>query len=122
MTDRPYTDSGLRALAARVHEVSARDSDHRVNNAIKRQWGEQLDIDQTDEAGDALITVLDRAANTSRWAVDLGNDGLEPHGRALDSGDGPRFRVHFAFAADMTDEDRADLIDQFAAFMTHGLT
>jgi hypothetical protein len=122
MTERPYTESGLRAVAARVHETSARDSDHRVSSAVKRQWGAQLDADQLDEAGDALITVLDRTADTSRWAVDLGNDGLKPHPSALDAGDGPRFRVHFAFAPDMSDDDRADIVGQFAAFMTHGLT
>ena len=122
MTSTPYTDNDLRTLATRVLEAAARDSDDRINSAVKRQWGAQLDIDQLDEAGDALISVLDRAANTARWAVDLGADGLKPHGRALDAGDGPRFRVHFAFAADMDDDDRADLIDQFAAFMTYGLT
>jgi hypothetical protein len=120
--ERPYTDADLRTLAVRVHEAAARDSDDRVNGAVKRKWGAQLDVDQLDEAGDELITVLDRAANTSRWAVNLGSDGLEPHGRALDAGDGPRFRVHFAFAKDMSDDDRNDLISQFAAFMVHGLT
>ncbi|MFM9635897.1 hypothetical protein [Streptomyces turgidiscabies] len=121
MTALPYTDADLRALASQVHEAAARDSDDRVNGAVKRKWGARLDIDQLDEAGDALITVLDRAANTSQWAINLGVDGLEPHGRALDAGEGPRFRVHFAFAADMSADGRADLIDQFAAFMVHGL-
>lgn len=121
-TTAPYTDADLRTLAVRVHEAAARDSDSLVNGAVKRKWGAQLDVDQLDEAGDELIGVLDKAANTSRWAVDLGADGLQPHPRALDGGDGPRFRVHFAFAADMDEDDRADLISQFAAFMTHGLT
>lgn len=120
MTDRPYTDTDLRALAARLHARAARDTDDRIRPAAKREWS-SLDADLIDEACDELVGLLDKTADLSRWSVDLGADGLQPDPRALDAGD-RRLRLHFAFAPDTTESDRADLIAQFAAFMTHGLT
>lgn len=144
MTDRPYTDDDLRTEAARQHATLTEDPDYMgVGEMMDGQfvryevvdpqhgglmpapgaprWNE-LSEDEFDEAQRKIHDLINGAAYTSEWAVDLGADGLEPHPSALDAGDGPRFRVHFAFAADMGEGDRADLIGQFAAFMTHGLT
>ncbi|MEH0417881.1 hypothetical protein [Streptomyces sp. B21-083] len=142
MTDQPYTDTDLRAEAARQHATLAEDPDF-------MGVGEQMEdasVESTDD-GDSSLTwtellvpqgagasheafgeaqrkihdLINGAADVSDWAVNLGADGLEPHGRAIDLGD-RRVRIHFAFAADMSDDDRADLISQLAAFVTHGLT
>ncbi len=104
MTDRPYTDDDLRTEAARLHARAARDTDGKIRQAVQRRWGSQLDVDQLDEAGDALVDVLDRAADTSRWAVDLGADGLTPaeHSITVDP-EQPRVRVLFAFAPEMSE-------------------
>lgn len=37
MTDRPYTDDDLRALAARLHANAARDADDRIRLAVQRK-------------------------------------------------------------------------------------
>lgn len=115
MTERPYTDAELRTLAVRVHESAARDSDSLVNGAVKRKWGAQLDVDQLDEAGDELIGVLDKAANTSRWAVDLGADGLVPDGHSITiGGTETAARIHFAFAPGLDDGQRAAIVHAIA--------
>lgn len=117
MTDRPYTDDDLRTVAARIHRAAARDTDDRINSAVKRQWAAQLDTDQLDEAGDALIDVLDGAADVSRWAVDLGADGLQPGARVIDIGwnDGRLdARLHIAYAADMDADEREQLVTDLA--------
>ncbi|MEV0556288.1 hypothetical protein AB0I27_22900 [Streptomyces sp. NPDC050597] len=108
MTDQPYTDADLRAVAARLHAGAARDADERIRPAVQRQWGADLDIDQIDEACDEVTSILDRTANTSEWAINLGADGLEPSSDVinLDNPHGPFVRLHFAFHPDMAEEAR----------------
>lgn len=141
MTDRPYTDDDLRTEAARQHYTATTDPDFMgigeqmdgspIESTCFDAAGErrapgltwdQLDGTQFGEVQRAIDDLLGKAADVSEWAINLGADGLEPSEHALDAGDGPRFRVHFGFAADMSDDDRNDLISQFAAFMVHGLT
>ena len=143
-TATPYTDEDLRHEAARQLLLSVEDPDfmgigERMDGTpipstvvdLEPETGEPLEMSRAwshlpredfDAAQRSIDELLTCAADTSDWAINLGADGLEPHGRALDAGDGPRFRVHFAFAKDMSDDDRNDLISQFAAFMIHGLT
>lgn len=113
MTDLPYTDDDLREVAARIHRAGARDTDDRVNAAVKRHWGAQLDIDALDEAGDEVLRLLDKAADVSEWAVNLGADGLEPLPEQLSAqtANGPWFRLHFAVRPDMPDDMRRALVE-----------
>ena len=130
MTDRPYTDGDLRAEAARQHKNATEDPEfsgigeqmegHKIPSRGDFQW-DQLGDHDFDTAMRAIDDLLSDAADVSEWAINLGADQLEPHAHALDLGD-RRVRVHFAFAPDMSDDDRNDLISQFAAFMTYGLT
>ncbi|MFE9921605.1 hypothetical protein ACFYQA_08480 [Streptomyces sp. NPDC005774] len=115
MSDSPYTDNDLRAEAARLHARAARDTDDRIRPAAKRKWA-QAAPEVIDEACDELVSLLDGAADTSEWAVNLGADRLEPTGHTVqlgvDPGDGdrPRVRLHFAFHPDMTDADRDSFV------------
>jgi hypothetical protein len=72
MTHLPYTDDDLRAEAARLHARAARDADDRIRPAVERKWGAQAAPEAIDEACDELVSLLDGAADVSRWAVDLG--------------------------------------------------
>jgi hypothetical protein len=139
VTDRPYTDADLRAEAAAQHAVLTDDPDFMgVGEGMQdsivastesdsggKTWAELLpyaaDGGKAYNDAQRKIHALIPGADVSEWAVNLGADGLTPDPRALDAGD-RRVRVHFAFAPDISDDDRADLIGQFAAFMTHGLT
>lgn len=138
MTDRPYTTDDLIAEAARQHHQLTEDPDYMgIGEAMDTiassgaAWEDALVTDDGggeswdvfDTAQRAIDDLIRGAADTSEWAVRLGADGLEPHTSALDLGPRePRVRIHFAFAPDMTAQDRADLIAQIAAFTTHGLT
>lgn len=75
MTERPYTDDDLRAVAAQLHAGAARDTDDRIRPTVQRKWS-SLDADQIDEACDDLVSLLDSAADTSEWAINLGAAGL----------------------------------------------
>lgn len=117
MTDRPYTDDGLRSLAARIHAAAARDTDNLIRRAATRQWGQQLPAHEIDEACDALVGVLDNAADVSRWAVDLGADDLVPsteHEITVNAGR-PIARIHFAFEPDMPEDMRTNLVEGIGA-------
>jgi hypothetical protein len=117
MTERPYTDEDLRTLAARLHAGAARNADDRIRPAVQRQWGTELDLDQTDEACDEMTGLLDSAANLSRWAVDLGADGLKPDEEHVDIAGA---RIHFAFHPDMPEEMRASVIAAVHAATAEG--
>ncbi|MFI2354751.1 hypothetical protein ACH5AG_08690 [Streptomyces anulatus] len=133
MTEKPYTDEDLRAEAARqladaelpdLETVSEqmRNSDIASRSHWSRDaWWHSLSNADRETAQTAIHGLIEGAADVSKWAVNLGADGLEPDSRALDAGE-RRVRVHLAFAPDISADDRADLIGQFAAFMTHGLT
>lgn len=115
MTDRPYTDDDLRTEAAKQHKTATEDPDF---SGI----GEQMDgtepwtnlgDDDFDTAMRAIDDLLGKAANVSRWAVDLGADGLQPsdeHAITLDGDGKPIARIHFAFEPGMPAEMRAALV------------
>lgn len=142
MTDRPYTDDDLRAEAARQHATLAEDPDYmgvgeQMDDRFVRyevvdpehgdlmpppgtpRWNE-LGEHEFDVAQNQIHDLINGAADVSEWAVNLGADGLEPDEHVVTAGEN-RVRVHFAFAADMSDDDRADIVSQFAAFVIAGL-
>lgn len=140
MTDLPYTDNDLRAEAARQHYTATTDPDFMgigeqmedstvtstEDGETGLTWHELLVPEGGDsyeaygEAQRAIDDLLGKAADVSEWAVNLGADGLEPDDRVVTAGEN-RVRVHFAFAADISEADRADIVSQFAAFVIAGL-
>lgn len=132
MTDRPYTDDDLRAEAAGQLYYSGGDITRRnVGETMEDNWVPSLSTDDDDsmvswwelldpgsgsgpynEARDAIYKLIMHSADTARWAVDLGADGLEPTGNVINigadtgTGDTPRVRLHFAFHPDMDDDAR----------------
>ncbi|NUS78509.1 MAG: hypothetical protein HOV70_20245 [Streptomyces sp.] len=116
MGSRPYTDEDLRAEAARLHARAASSADDKIRPAAERKWGEQAGPDQIDEACDALVDLLDSAANVSEWAVDIGADGLEPLDSVLSmqTSTGPLVRIHFAVRPDMPEPMRRALVEGLA--------
>ncbi|WP_097930968.1 MULTISPECIES: hypothetical protein [unclassified Streptomyces] len=137
MPEKPYTDEDLRAEAASCLQALSCpptpddirrslpetyiDSNRTESSGREATWGGVLADEGLGVAVGKIHSLIEGAADVSEWAVNLGADGLEPDSRALDAGE-RRVRVHLAFAPDISDDDRADLIGQFAAFMTHGLT
>lgn len=130
---RPYSDEDLRAEATRQHRNLIEDPDYigvgeqmmdaevesllppdEADDAEGPHWGEILqDEDEFNEAQSAIHGLIRRAANTSAWAIDIGADGLEPDNeRALvfQVNGKPFARVHFAFAPDLPDDARDDLV------------
>lgn len=126
MTDQPYTTADLLAEAARQHKAATEDPDfsgigeqmegHKIPSRDDFQW-DQLDEDDYDKAMRAIDDLLGKAADVSRWAVDLGADGLEPdeHQFTLKAGETPFIRVHFAFAPDLSDEGRTAFVEGLGA-------
>ena len=132
MTDRPYTDDDLRAEAARQHAGLTEDPDYMgIGEAMdddivpstetgrRKTWARLLPYgDAFDIARTAIHNLVTRAADTSRWAVDLGADGLEPAEHSITVGpDNPACRIHFAFAPEMTAQDRAGFVNAIARRM-----
>mgnify|MGYP001562516645 CR=1 FL=1 len=135
MTDLPYTDGDLRAEAARQHAEATSDPDEGLvgelmergyipsvetgEDGSARTWPELLEPDgeETPEYWDAQTAVTElikNAADTSRWAVDLGADGLEPAEHSITIGDTPAVRIHFAFAPGLGAQDRTAFVNAIA--------
>lgn len=138
MSETPYTENDLRTEAARQHAELTEDPDFtgtgermsdspaHADGRSDTTWSRLLDpegdySDAYSEAQQKVHDLITGAADVSEWAVNLGADGLEPDDHALDAGKN-RVRVHFAFAPDISDADRADIVDQFAKFMTTDLS
>lgn len=137
MTERPYTDSDLRAEAARQHAELTEDPDYMgVGEAMEDRyvqstapeqqgvertgstWAELLPVEPDDgaaydEARRAIHDLIRKAADVSEWAINLGADGLEPEEHSITvNGDGrPIARLHFAFVPGMPDEMRTALVE-----------
>ena len=115
MTDQPYTDDDLRTEAAKQHKTATEDPDF---SGIGEQmdgtdpWS-NLGDDDFDTAMRAVDKLLSNAADVSRWAIDLGADGLEPLPEQLSAqtANGPWFRLHFAVRPDMPDHMRRALVE-----------
>jgi len=127
MSDRPYTDDDLRAEAARQHYTATTDPDFMgigeqmdsspIESTCFDAAGErhepgltwdQLDGQQFGAAQRAIDDLLGKAADVSEWAINLGADGLEPdeHRFTLNAGPKPIIRVHFGFAAELSNDAR----------------
>lgn len=132
MTDRPYTDEDLRTEAAKQHQTLTEDPDFMCigermedstvastkDGTASLTWAALLvpegdTYEAFDEPQRAIHKLINRAADTSRWAVDLGADGLEPSDEHVDIAEGIRIgvRVHFAFHPDLPGEIRRQVID-----------
>ena len=130
MTDRSYTDDDLRAEAARQLSSMTEDPDfmgigEQMDGMLIDSTVVQPDHDDTgttwDElseddfaaARDAISELIEGAADTARWAVNLGADGLVPstdHILTLSADGKPIVRVHFAFEPDMPEDMRTALV------------
>lgn len=132
MTDHPYTDADLLAEAARQHATLTEDPDfmgvgeqmedapvdHTDDNDTSLTWKELLvpegggSREAFGEAQRKIHDLIGDAADVSEWAVQLGAAGLEPdeHQLKFDVGDKPLVRIHFAFAAELSDEAREALV------------
>lgn len=117
MTEHTYTDADLRAEAALQHKAATEDlsfsgvseqmEGHKIPSRGGFQW-DQLEDADFDKAQRSVDTLLEEAADVSRWAVDLGADDLEPdeHQFTLSAGPVPLIRVHFGFASGLSDDGR----------------
>ncbi|MDT0270616.1 hypothetical protein RM844_30520 [Streptomyces sp. DSM 44915] len=123
MTDRPYTDADLRAEAARQHHAITEDPDFvgigeqmestPIPSRPDDDW-DDLDDDAYEAAQRAIDDLLGGAADVSRWAIDLGADGLQPsteHALTMQADERPIVRIHFAFDPDMPTEMRNALVE-----------
>ncbi|MFI7315183.1 hypothetical protein [Streptomyces hygroscopicus] len=141
--DQPYTDEDLRAEAARQHAALTEDPDfvgvgegmedgpvHSTSTDADRArtWEELLDperdgTDAYETAQQKIHDLINNAADVSKWAVDLGADGLQPEDHAITlDGDGqPLVRVHLAFHPGMDDEARQGFAMHLARVMADAL-
>lgn len=133
MTDLPYTDADLYAEAARQHKELTEDPDfmgvgeqmegERIPSTVTdpdaaattreggRTW-DMLAADDFDAANNRIADLIGGAADVSKWAVQLGADGLQPddHELTWKAGDQPIVRVHFAFHEGLSPEARDHLV------------
>lgn len=133
MSTLPYTTADLRTEAARQHATAIEDPDFMgigeqmedaviqsrtvgVVTPVGTSWSEALDGDDFEAAQRAVDELLRSAADTSDWAITLGADKLQPDPRHVDL-DGGAARLHIAFRADLTDEQRAMLLGVVATVL-----
>lgn len=127
MTDRPYTDEDLRAEAAscltalvtlpatadirRSLPDTYIDSHFTPDSGADATWAAVVGEDGLDVPVREIHALIQGAANTAEWAINLGADGLEPtaHVINLDNPDGPFVRLHLAIHPDMPETDRPRL-------------
>ncbi|MFF6847064.1 hypothetical protein [Streptomyces antimycoticus] len=112
-----------------VPEHTARDIDGQPNDADGVTWGQLLPYNHDDGnaynvAQRKIHDLINSAADVSEWAVGLGADGLKPIDGSLnikDSHGDYRVRLHLAFAPDMDEETRKEIVDRIAdAIRYHG--
>lgn len=129
MSIRPYTTADLRAEAARQHAAAAEDPDFMgigeqmdstaigstVDDEQPKTW-DLLSRDDFEAAQRAVDDLLHGAAGTSRWAVDLGADGLVPGHQHIDVAGGVA-RLHIAFQPDLSEEQRAQVARNVATIL-----
>lgn len=143
MTDQPYTDADLRAEAAMQYDELTTDPDFMgvgesmqdtavesthpdpdAENDTGRTWGELLPYQDDDgkayaAAQEKIHDLISGAADLGEWAVNLGADGLEPEGRALNPDAG--VRIHFAFDPTVPDDVQRAWIDGIHHAIREGL-
>jgi hypothetical protein len=114
--DQPFTDEDLKAAAALMHyalTIEPNPADASAGLSDNPRWllvepGSEHD----EQLRESVVELVSGAADISRWAVDLGADGLEPeeHQFTLNAGPKPIIRVHFAFAPEMSDDSRGAFV------------
>ncbi|WP_411095930.1 hypothetical protein [Streptomyces sp. 020-2-3H-GM] len=133
MPEKPYTDEDLRAEAASCLQALSCpptpddirrslpetyiDSHRTENSGREATWGDVLANEGLGVAVGEIHSLVEGAADVSKWAVNLGADGLEPVGLNLNitnSAGEDRVRLHFAFASDMDKATRNEVIDLVA--------
>lgn len=138
-TETPYTDDDLRAEAAAQHSVLTEDPDFMsIGEGMEddivastegddggRTWAELLDPrgDAYGTAQGRIHDLISGAADVSKWAVDLGADGLQPdeHAIIIGADEKPIARIHFAFEPGMPDEMRTALVEGVGAAIAEHL-
>lgn len=108
----PYTEQDLRAEAAR-YLGDDWDSLGIITALAEREPWASLPQEQFNEAFDKILDLVTGASDLSRWAVDMGTEGLMADRRFVDIGSAGRIgvRVHFAFHPDMPEAMRASVVD-----------
>lgn len=77
MTDLPYTDTDLRAEAARQHAGLTEDPDYvGIGEQMDDEIWRGLSEDDYDAAQRSIHDLINGAADVSEWAVNLGAAGL----------------------------------------------
>ncbi|MEV6569966.1 hypothetical protein [Streptomyces sp. NPDC051577] len=122
MTSTPYTDTDLRAEAARQHAELLAGPDYAgIGEQMQGQevtpnggvdWDDFSD-ETFGKAQRAVHDLITRAADLSEWAVNIGADGLEPaisDSVSLKVGDRTLVRVHVAFERGLPDDLRQAFI------------
>ncbi|MBP8536108.1 hypothetical protein [Streptomyces sp. MK37H] len=115
-TETPYTDADLRAAAALMHYAMSTEPNPSDAGAALSDNPRWLLItpgsEQDEHLRESVVELVSGAADISRWAVDLGTDGLQPdeHELTWRAGRQPIVRVHFAFHDGMSDEARDYLV------------
>jgi hypothetical protein len=130
MSDHPFTDDDLRAAAALMHygltiEPNPADADAAL--AENPRWVLVEPGSEDDERlRESTVELVSKAADVSRWAVDIGAEGMEPLDSILSmqTDIGPLVRIHFAVRPDMPEDMRANLVyglgQEIAKFMPNG--
>lgn len=126
MTDRPYTDDDLITEAARQHQNAVEDPEfmcigEQMENSViasradwsSEAWWHSLGEDDFDAAQRAIDDLLNNAADTSEWAINLGADGLVPDAErqiTINAGEKPIARVLLAFEPGVSEDSRNALV------------
>ncbi|MEV8477859.1 hypothetical protein [Streptomyces sp. NPDC051173] len=137
MTGHPYTIEDLRTEAASQHAELAKNPGFMgVGESMDldivastepgggRTWFELLpEHSEYNTAQEKIHGLVDGAADISRWAVDLGADGLVPEAAAVtySSKGKPVVRLHLAFHPDTAPAHRAVLMAQLTQVMALAL-
>lgn len=136
MPDLLYNDDDLRHEASRQYALLVEDPDfmgvgemmqdsevesllppEEADGAEGAHWDDILDEDQFDEAQRKIQNLISDAADVSRWAIDLGADGLEPSNDniTVNGDEKPIVRMQFAFEPSMSEEVRIMFITGIGA-------
>lgn len=121
-----YTEEDVRVEAARQYKEILSDADSlsvMERMADRSPWG-PLEEDALADAEEKVSSEMKRAADLSRWAVDMGAEALVPAadevtirdntGRAI-------MRVHFAFEPELTRESQTSVMGSVAQHLSNTL-
>jgi len=113
MSTTPYTDDDLRAEAARQRALIQDPDFMGVGEQMEGnlRWA-ALNQEEFRQAQQKIHNLINKAADISQWAVDLGADGLEPLSETLNS---PDFRIHIAARPDVPQKVRGALAESIGA-------